>query len=549
MSRPSSKPTTPTRTLSPAPESESSTSPSAQSEDVTWDASPVPHPDSVTENLNFLDACFPQYDFQHLCQLLTTHHNDIIQVVQYILAEDPGDSGSAATHTVTGSQEHNRNNAYTDQFTAAPWDAAADHSTGSSLAESIEEEHTSDPVLQKYLQMAKPNAKHRSKPKSSRGSLSHLAKTSALATKSKVQSVPSGKPALSATQSLRSNQWNHMANAAHELREIFPNVEYQEIISRLHQSGGNVDLVVNHLATDDTLSNLPSPDNTTQNSNVHSPEKPVQPWTPTDTQLCQLLSIFPDHSLDQLQHALERGHSLDRAIDYLLNPTSFPLGDAHGPTSPSCRSNSRQRPRRHQYVPTDTRSFFSLQTSSSKDLVDSHSETPTSARSTNEAENNPWDVDYCWEMLSTCTTKRNEAYMKAARSFRDRRGNQGHPGVAFYYSTEGKDYGKSLEIWTDRWARALVDKRRETGKDYSTVDLHHLTTRQALAVVDEELDRWYRSSPPTKGAKKPLKFITGVGAHSKDGTAKLFPCLKRHLAQNGWKVTPGRGFLQVHGRI
>ncbi|KAJ1654176.1 hypothetical protein IWQ61_005847 [Dispira simplex] len=464
MSRPSSKPTTPTRPLRPIQKPECSSSPSAHSDGVTGtsatgDASPVSHADSVTENLNFLDSCFPQYDVQHLCQLLTTHHNDIIQVVQFILAEDPGDLGSATSHKVIGSQECSQNNAYTDPLTVTPWDATSCHSTGWSLAESIESEHTSDPVLQKYSRMAKPNAKQRRKPKSTGGPLDHLAKTSAMATKSKIQPMPSGKPSLSATQLLRSNHWNHLVNATHELQAIFPQVEYGEIASRLHQFGGNVELVVDDLVTGGTLPNLPSPDNGTQNGNDPCQTKPVQPRTPTDTQLCQLLSIFPDHSLDQLRYALELGHSLDRAIDYLLNPASFPLGSAHEPTSPSYRSNGRYSRRRHQYVPVDVTSFFPLRASSSKDHIDNHSDTQTSAVLTGEATNESWEVDHCWEMLSTCTIKRNEAYMEAARAFRDRSRNQGHAGVAFYYSTEGKEYDESLKIWTDRWARALVAKR------------------------------------------------------------------------------------------
>ncbi|KAJ7708929.1 hypothetical protein B0H17DRAFT_916965, partial [Mycena rosella] len=115
--------------------------------------------------------------------------------------------------------------------------------------------------------------------------------------------------------------------------------------------------------------------------------------------------------------------------------------------------------------------------------------------------------------------------------------------VAFYFAERAREFQEVARREALDAARAMVNAKRcvlvLTG---DTVDLHGVTAAEAVVIVDEILEEggW--------GASKPLKIITGRGAHSANQTSVLKPAVRRALEGAGWVVGAWDAGLSVRGR-
>ncbi|CAG8527346.1 15767_t:CDS:2 [Racocetra persica] len=145
-----------------------------------------------------------------------------------------------------------------------------------------------------------------------------------------------------------------------------------------------------------------------------------------------------------------------------------------------------------------------------------------------------------------CMKKRNEAFKKAANAFQKSKGSRnGEGGIAFHYSTEGRNFDAEMKKWNLRAARSIVRRQSKKNGDANLLDLHGLRVDEALAVVKEKLDEWY----PIRGQapSRPLKIVTGLGNHSPNGVAKLRTEVNRLLIKHNWDISEYKGYVIVKG--
>jgi len=85
--------------------------------------------------------------------------------------------------------------------------------------------------------------------------------------------------------------------------------------------------------------------------------------------------------------------------------------------------------------------------------------------------------------------------------------------------------------------------------DPNLVDLHGLTIAEAQTVVREAVTQWFSRSTmqASRIAGKPLKIICGVGSHSKDRIARLYPTILSLLMKDGWRCEAENGVIFVKG--
>ena len=81
------------------------------------------------------------------------------------------------------------------------------------------------------------------------------------------------------------------------------------------------------------------------------------------------------------------------------------------------------------------------------------------------------------------------------------------------------------------------------------MDLHGLTIAEAQTVVREAVTQWFSRSTmqASRVAAKPLKIICGVGSHSKDRIARLYPTIMNLLMKDGWRCEAENGVILVKG--
>lgn len=105
---------------------------------------------------------------------------------------------------------------------------------------------------------------------------------------------------------------------------------------------------------------------------------------------------------------------------------------------------------------------------------------------------------------------------------------------------------------------------RLASPDQSTVDLHGTTVAEAVIIVKEILHT--HDPSPCKcdcsisicllrsntnyncRVARPLKIITGRGAHSVNQISVLKPAIRKELVEDGWAVSGWDGGLIVRGR-
>lgn len=158
--------------------------------------------------------------------------------------------------------------------------------------------------------------------------------------------------------------------------------------------------------------------------------------------------------------------------------------------------------------------------------------------------------------LSVQTAARNEAFQKAADSYRKSRSNPLMGGAAAFYSELGHTHDHQVRSLRDEAAESLVNRN----SSLNMLDLHGVTVPQAVRIAKERTTDWWvrqmRERELAGGgggagwggkAVVPFNIVTGLGRHSKGGVPQLLPAVTRMLMKDGWKVVVEQGHLIVYG--
>ncbi|KAI5815095.1 hypothetical protein BZA77DRAFT_317009 [Pyronema omphalodes] len=152
---------------------------------------------------------------------------------------------------------------------------------------------------------------------------------------------------------------------------------------------------------------------------------------------------------------------------------------------------------------------------------------------------------------------RNEAFAKAAASYRRSKSNHLFGGAAAFYA----DLGKDLHIKTKEFENAAAERHVEENSGFDVIDLHGITVQQAIKIVRERVTQWWVRADPggaygsdfcaarggNRVAKKPFKVVTGAGKHSKGGEPRIAPAVAKMLEREKWRITKTEGEILVWG--
>ncbi|EEP76341.1 predicted protein [Uncinocarpus reesii 1704] len=144
------------------------------------------------------------------------------------------------------------------------------------------------------------------------------------------------------------------------------------------------------------------------------------------------------------------------------------------------------------------------------------------------------------------------AFNKAQVAYR--RGKSDHlmGAAASYYSDLGRKHIEIARRETSAAADALVDSQSRG----TVLDLHGVSVQDGVRIACERVEDWWESLGDAKYApggggpvRQGFRIITGLGRHSKNGTAKLGPAVASRLAKEGWRVEVAQGHLTVTGLV
>lgn len=194
-------------------------------------------------------------------------------------------------------------------------------------------------------------------------------------------------------------------------------------------------------------------------------------------------------------------------------------------------------------------SYASSSSSSSSSSIPSP---PTSPRSLHR----PLNPQSATHMLTTHTTARNEAFSKAAESYRKSKSSPHMGGVASYYANIGHDHNSQVHSIRMDVAEKLVEANSTT----NMLDLHGVTVQQAVKFARERTtDWWVRQQRERelaggaggagwgRNAVEPFHIVTGLGRHSKGGVPQLMPAVSKMLIRENWKIQVEQGHIVVYG--
>lgn len=177
---------------------------------------------------------------------------------------------------------------------------------------------------------------------------------------------------------------------------------------------------------------------------------------------------------------------------------------------------------------------------------------PTSPRSSHR----PLNPHSAAHTLASHTTARNEAFAKAAASYRKSRSSPYMGGVASYYANLGHHHNSQVHSIREDEAERLV----EANSKPDMLDLHGVTVPQAVKFARERTTDWWvrqRRKQELAGgaggagwgrkAVEPFHIVTGLGRHSKGGVPQLMPAVSRMLIRENWKIQVEQGHIVVYG--
>ncbi|KAG0237828.1 hypothetical protein BGW42_008449 [Actinomortierella wolfii] len=366
------------------------------------------------------------------------------------------------------------------------------------------------------------------------------------------------------------NDWAAFEHQIQVLMTTFHTIPRKTIVATFHSNGANL------IKTIEALEAL-------QRSNG-------QPWMPLnreaveasrqfDTKLAQLVEMFPGHAVSGLKKFLVYNEgNVQEAMNAIL-AAGFADEDLR-PSALAMASSSSGSSHQTEYVPlpvdirykndrngtpipasllTEAPGQGGWSKSSLSQLPSTSNPFPQGVRafpntlldhSNAELYNDEDDPVWCRQQASEALQQRNELFRKAAKAYQQAKGKGvGAGGIAAYYADEGKKFDAMGKKWHMRAARAVVQQHRLENNDPNLVDLHGLTISEAQTVVREAVTEWFARSTmqANRIAARPLRIVTGVGSHSKDRIARLYPSILSMLQKDGWRIETENGVILVKG--
>lgn len=182
----------------------------------------------------------------------------------------------------------------------------------------------------------------------------------------------------------------------------------------------------------------------------------------------------------------------------------------------------------------------------------SYASPPTSPRSSHR----PLNSHSAAQMLTAHTAARNEAFAKAAASYRKSKSSPHMGGIASYYADLGHRHNSQVHSIREIVAERLV----EANSKPDMLDLHGVTVQQAIKLARERTTDWWvrqRRERELAGgaggagwgrkAVEPFHIVTGLGRHSKGGVPQLMPAVSKMLLRENWKIQVEQGHIVVYG--
>ncbi|KAG0273460.1 hypothetical protein BGZ95_010724 [Linnemannia exigua] len=349
-----------------------------------------------------------------------------------------------------------------------------------------------------------------------------------------------------------SNEWATFDHQISILMNLFHTVPKATIISQYHANGTHlfktVESIEARLKEESRLG-----------SSSEAAAQGRQRQTQFDINMAQLMEMFPDHSAVGLKKMLVyNGGNVQDAMNAVL-AADFARADMNDRPTPSKRGHvipfqADIRYANKNVAPNPTSSGNRLKSlpSTSNPFPGGPRAFPNTIVENANADlyNDDDDPTWCRQRAHEILDQRNELFRKAAKAYQATKGKgAGMGGIAAYYADEGKKLDVQGKQWHMRAARAVVQQHRLVNNDPNLVDLHGLTVSEAQTVVREAVTQWFSVSTmqASRIAAKPLKIICGVGSHSKDRIARLYPTILSLLQKDGWRCEAEGGVILVKG--
>ncbi|KAF9932901.1 hypothetical protein FBU30_007060 [Linnemannia zychae] len=349
-----------------------------------------------------------------------------------------------------------------------------------------------------------------------------------------------------------SNEWATFDHQISILMNIFHTVPKKTIVSEYHGNGTNLFRTVEAI------------ENRLKQESRSGPQAALgrERQTRFDINLAQLMEMFPEHSAVGLKKMLVyNGGNIQDAMNAVLAADFARADMSDRPTYSGISKRGNMVPFQadikfadKNVVPNPTSSGNRLKSlpSSSNPFPDGPRPFPNTIVDNANADlyNDDDDPFWCRQQAGALLNQRNELFRKAAKAYQASKGKgAGMGGIAAYYADEGKKLDAQGKQWHMRAARAVVQQHRLANNDPNLVDLHGLTVSEAQVVVREAVTQWFSRSTmqASRIAGKPLKIICGVGSHSKDRIARLYPTILSLLQKDGWRCEADRGVILVKG--
>ncbi|KAI1316248.1 hypothetical protein EDD11_010295 [Mortierella claussenii] len=346
-----------------------------------------------------------------------------------------------------------------------------------------------------------------------------------------------------------SNEWATFEHQISILMNIFHTVPQKIIVSEYHANGAHLFKTVEAM------------EKRLKQENHYGSAEGRERQSQFDVNLAQLMELFPDHSAGGLKKMLvyNSGNVQDTMNAVLAADIVREDQKDSRPSTSTKRGNNIPfqadiRFADKNYTPTPSSSGNRL-----KSLPSTSNPLPNGVRpfpntlldsANSELYNDEDDPAWCRERAHEMLEQRNELFRKAAKAYQHSKGKGvGMGGIAAYYADEGKKLDVQGKQWHMRAARAVVQQHRLANNDPNLVDLHGLTIAEAQTVVKEAVTQWFARATmqASRVVAKPLKIICGVGSHSKDRIARLYPAILSLLMKDGWRCEAENGVILVKG--
>ncbi|KAG0253109.1 hypothetical protein BG011_006547 [Mortierella polycephala] len=483
-----------------------------------------------TEELEFLKSCFPdrEHSDEYLAQVLRDCKRDLEAAVETILSQMFLDNEQVETSS-SGSGS---------LYSSGSLTACSSSTGASSLDDSF------------FQGMAKTKKKRKSKagggewgtrpPATCNGQSDALLRTMEC---QDMFLIP------------ESNEWATFEHQISILMNIFHTVPQKTIVSEFHANGTNLFRAVDSL------------EKRLRTENHHGSAGGRDRHSHFDVALAQLMEMFPEHNAVGLKKMLVyNGGDLQDAMNAVLAADisrAEQNEDRHLLSSTSSSSSKRAtmvpfqadiRFADKNAAPTPSNSGNRL-----RSLPSTNNPFPGGSRSfpntildnaNTELYNDEDDAVWCRQQAQGVLEQRNELFRKAAQAYKQTKGKgAGMSGIAAYYADEGKKLDAQGKQWHMRAARAIVQKHRLESNDPNLVDLHGLTVVEAQTVVKEAVTQWYSRATmqASRVTAKPLRIVCGVGSHSRNKIARLYPTILSLLMKDGWQCVAENGVITVKG--